>query len=87
MANIHDQAREFLSSEKLGLFFSNEKKKTIFLFCDWLSEQAAQHTLADGRAGVCPECGSEIAVCMMGHYCGDKTPPLTRTVRHFLREA
>lgn len=35
---------------------------------------AAQHTLAGGRAGVCPECGSEIAVCMMGHYCGEKTP-------------
>lgn len=37
-------------------------------------KESAQHTLAGGRAKVCPECGSEIAVCMMGHYCGEKTP-------------
>lgn len=36
--------------------------------------QVDQHTLAGGRARVCPECDSEIAVCMMGHYCGEKTP-------------
>jgi len=36
--------------------------------------EAVEHTLAGGRARVCPECGSEIAVCMMGHYCGEKTP-------------
>jgi hypothetical protein len=36
--------------------------------------KTAQYTLAGGRARVCPECDSEIAVCMMGHYCGEKTP-------------
>ena len=45
MPNIHDQAREFLSNEKLGLFFSDEKKKAIFLFADWVSEQAAQQIM------------------------------------------
>ena len=23
---------------------------------------------------LCPECDSEIAVCMMGHYCGEVIP-------------
>jgi hypothetical protein len=26
------------------------------------------------RTGLCPECGSEVVVCMMGHYCGEKRP-------------
>lgn len=37
-------------------------------------DESGTTTLAGGRARVCPECGSEIAVCMMGHYCGEKTP-------------
>lgn len=29
---------------------------------------------APDRAKRCPECGSEIVMCMMGHYCGEVTP-------------
>ena len=53
MPNIHDQAREFLSNEKLGLFFSNEKKEAIFLFADWVSEQSAQQSVQSDK---CPAC-------------------------------
>lgn len=37
-------------------------------------KQAVEHTRAVDGARVCPECDSEIAVCMMGHYCGEKRP-------------
>jgi hypothetical protein len=34
------------------------------------TEQKMQPTLPTH----CPECGSDVVVCMMGHYCGEKRP-------------
>lgn len=57
----------------IKIHYRDIKRDEIVNFVETLVDATQQVRAADG-AKLCPECDSEIAVCMMGHYCGEVTP-------------
>ena len=61
---------EFIEEE----FFETTAGEKMDLANFLRNRLAAQKSFATDGAKRCPECDSEIVVCMMGHYCGEVTP-------------
>ena len=57
--------------ENVGACYPDDDVIYMFGVPCRLSSARPTPRAVDG-ATVCPECGSEVAVCMMGHYCGEK---------------
>jgi hypothetical protein len=51
------EANRFLNDEKLGLYFSNEKKGAVVKFAVWLFKNAAQQSVHPTGGTPCEVCG------------------------------
>ena len=59
--------------ENVGACYPDDDVIYMFGVPCRLSSARPTPRATDG-ATVCPECGSDVVVCMMGHYCGEKRP-------------
>lgn len=73
ITHLNEQGVGLAAETTIKVSVRNSQRDKIINFVETLVDATQQVRAADG-AKLCPECDSEIAVCMMGHYCGEVTP-------------